>query len=180
MQTVRIFYRNRVGKDAKVLAWTTALAFPVVYRGLPMDNPANAFVMHVDSEMEDGSLVYQAVNARGVFLKKILEETLVDRDAADIAKDINNKAGLYQDCEIGIAMYMGTREKVTWVSIAVKHAFLFLKSLQEAAGIADNQLSAQGQQSLATLNWLNTAINGPVEALMVARDVQIATLDVED
>lgn len=176
---VRIFYRNRSGKDSKVLGWTENLAAdPITFRGLPLTDPANQYVAYVDVEVADSS--YQAANARGVFLHKIDNGSLVTRAQADIDKDIANKTFYIEDAEAQIKPYLSGREKVTMLMFATDNLFTYLKALQDAAGIADVSMSTEGQTAKGTLQSMRDNLSVPIQGIMNARDAAIALLDQED
>lgn len=176
---VRIFYRNRSGKDTKVLGWTEDLAAnPIIFRDLPLTDPANQYVAYADIEVSDRT--YQAANERGAFLNKIDNGILVARAQADVDKDIANKTFYIEDAEAQIKPYLGGREKVTMLMFATDNLFIYLKALQAALPLSDNLMSAEGQTAKATLQSMQTNLSAPIKAIMDAMDAAIALLDQED
>jgi len=165
---IRIFYRNRSGKDTKIIAWS----------GDMNQAPANEFQLAVDLDVED--LEFQETNSSGVPTKKIIDDEVADRDQADIDTDINNKQHLYAICEDEIEGYLLGKEKATWLAAATKNLHEYLIALQSAAGVADGSMSVAGQTAKGTLAWIQANVNTPIEASMASRDAAIALLDTED
>ncbi len=178
MKTVRIFYRNRDGKDTKVLGWSEDLTESPLFHGKPMTDPANAFVAFADIEV-DGT-AYQSTNASGIFVHKVVDNQLVSRDPADIAKDKGNKTVIIETAAAQIEAYLQGRERPTWLMYGAEKMLQYVSALQEAAGIADNQLNAQGQAAKAALLSLRQNMVGLIDAIMTSRDAQLALLDQED
>lgn len=170
MKTVRVFYRNRDGKDTKVLWWTKDLTAQA----------QNQYQAYADIQLQDEDFSYQEVDVSGVLKKKVVSGDLVNRDQADIDKDKNKKQFLLDETERQIATILQGKEKATWLMLATKNLFTYLAALQEAAAIQDSSLSAAGQSAKGTLAWIKVNVGDSIETVMANRDAAIAALDVED
>lgn len=178
MTTIRIFYRNRAGKDTKVLGWTSVLDTIPSFRGQLMSHASNQFVGYSDIVVND--LSHQQVDSNGAFKKKVVDGTLVDRDQADLDKDIARRGPLIQKAEDDIFPLLQGKEKVTWQMIGAYHMLKYIKSLQAALLVNDAALSAEGQASKAALASIEASLVIPCFGIMSARDAALAQLDTED
>lgn len=169
MHVLRIFYRNREGKDTKIVNWTRDLTQQ------PLE-----FQSYIDIELDENDLSYQAANHCGVYLKKIVNGQIVDRDIADIDKDKNNAEHIIDQAEKDIIALLQGRQRVTWLMIGAYNCFLYLRSLQAVMNIEDSSLSVEGQEAKSLLNWMEANIVGPSNAIMTQRDTDLAALDQED
>ncbi|GAB1376884.1 hypothetical protein MASR1M48_17360 [Lactococcus petauri] len=178
MKTIRFFYRNRAGKDTKLLGWTSVLMANPTFRGQLMSHPSNEFVSYADIDVSD--LSHQETDANGAFKKKVVGGTLVDRDQADLDRDIARRVPLIQKAEDDILPLLQGKEKVTWQMIGAYHLLKYVKSLQAALLINDAILSAEGQASKAALASIEANLVIPCFGIMSARDAALAQLDTED
>lgn len=178
MKTVRIFYRNRPGKDTKVLGWSEILHDPPVFQGKLMTDPANEFVAFVDTHDHGSS--YQSTNSSGVFLSKVVNDAVVSRDPADVAKDSGNRAIVIEAANQQIDVYLQGREKATWLMYGAEKMYQYVTAMQQALGISDAALSEEGLAAKAALTSMRAGMVGPIEQIMVNRDAQLALLDQED
>lgn len=177
---VRIFYRNRSGKDTKVVGWSQVLHDPAQFRGALMSDPANQYVSYADIDIAAGDVSYQATDQYGAFTKKVVDGALVARDQADLDKDKARKPHLIQLCEDQIAVLINGREKATMLMFAAQNLYAYMKALQEALAIQDSSLSAAGQQAKGTLEYLKQTFGDPTNTYMAQRDAALALLDQED
>jgi len=165
---VRFFYRNRVGKDTKLISWSNDFT----------KEAENGFQLYADINVVNSD--YQHANSNGVFLHKVVGGALVLRDIADLAKDKANVAGIIQQASDAVDQYLDGKEKATWLMFGASKTFEYLQAVQAAAGIADNQLSVQGQTAKATLEGIRVGLTSPIEVIIIQRDADIALLDQED
>ncbi len=178
MKPIRIFYRNRPGKDSKILGWSEVLHDPPVFQGKLMTDPANEFVSFVDTH--DHGDTYQSANSSGVFLSKVVDGAIVPRDPSDIAKDRGNKVVIIEAANQQIDVYLQGREKATWLMYGAEKMYQYVTAMQQALGVSDNELSVEGLAAKTALINMRAGMAGPIDQIMAARDAQLALLDQED
>lgn len=178
MHIVRIFYRNRPGKDTKVLGWSSVLSSPVVFRGEEMSHPSNEFVLHVDLELNDIS--YQSTDSYGAFLKKIENGQLVNRLQADLDKDCAKKTVVYEQAEQEIEALLNGRSRTTWLMVGAYTLLRYIRAVKEAVPVATESLSQDGQTAKAELDAMESSVVIPVFGIHQTREIELAALDQED
>lgn len=175
---IRVFFRNRIGKDTKVLGTGPIVMGPPMFRGLPLTDPTNQYVTYVDLDTTEQEAF--EVDSIGRTVRKVVEGTLVARDQGDLDTDRTRASVIQLEAKEAIDAVLQGRERTTWLMYAIDNIYMLLREIQEKAGILDSALTVDGQEALAQAEYIRSNISIPAVVAMMNRDALLASLDEED